>query len=78
MSKSRKSDQEVPPQALTIGEMARRAGCHTHQVRHFVESRRIREISRAGKLRIFSDDTFTELVVYMASRKEKKQTAIAS
>ena len=39
----------------TVGEIARRLGEPTHRIQYIVRTRRIRAISRAGNLRVFSE-----------------------
>ncbi len=65
------------PQALTVGELAKRAGCHLHQVRHFIDSRKIREISRVGSYRIFSDKVLVNLKKHLENVKPGPRSAIA-
>lgn len=65
---------KTTPQALTLAELASRAGCQHHQARHFIKSRRIREVYRVGQYRVFSEETLEQLcdhVNKLILRREK-------
>ncbi len=68
----RNTDTEVP-NALTVSELVRRAGCQFHQVRYFIDSRGIVPIMRVGGYRIFSDDTLEQLKDHLADLKKRKR-----
>jgi hypothetical protein len=46
----------------TIGEIARQAGQPLHRVEYLVRARNIAPIGRAGRLRVFSEETSREIV----------------
>ena len=60
------------PQALTIVEMARQAGCEKHQVQHFITTRHIPESSRAGRIGIFNLDTLAKVKRHIQELSDRK------
>lgn len=54
-------------QLLTIGAIAEQAGLKIHQVTHFINSRRIRPVARAGRLRVFDETVVDRLRAELGS-----------
>lgn len=55
--------------ALTMGVLAKRAGCELHQAQYIVSSKGIEAIQRAGNLRIFPDEAVQILKDALEQRK---------
>lgn len=69
VGKQGETSEKQAPKALTSGELARQAGCRTHHVRHFLDSRNIQPESTVAHYRIYADEVLTRLKEYLAGRK---------
>ena len=49
------------PQALTVGEIARRLGCPVHRIEYLIRSRGMRPSYRAGNARVFTQAQFEDM-----------------
>lgn len=58
-------------QLLTIGLIAKQAGCSTHQAQHVARSRGIKPIGRAGVLRVFDEDGAARIISELKAISEK-------
>lgn len=63
--------KETISQALTVGEIARQAGCPVHRIEYIIRSRGILPVQRAGNARVFALGD----VEYITDEVKKTQTA---
>ena len=45
----------LAPSAPTVGEISRQTGAAVHRVEYVIRSRKVKAVSRAGNVRVFSD-----------------------
>jgi DNA-binding transcriptional MerR regulator len=67
---------------LTVGELSRKLGTPVHRIEHFLRSRNIRPVARAGNSRVFSEadlvtlsKIISELDAAKAARHERTSEA---
>lgn len=62
---------EKVPILLTVGEIAQRLGVPLHRVEYLIRSRGISPRSRAGQLRVFTEEDVLRLAEELAQPKPK-------
>jgi len=70
MTNTNKKEANKIPQALTSGELAKRAGCHSHQVLYFLRSRKIEPDSMVAHYRIYAPAVLGKLRAHLKKNKQ--------